>query len=112
MAPAHASRREIRPQVREEATCEVLDYSNWARTDSDQYGTTITQLVGGRELSYEYGKLSPSDAIAQCDVQVNAVTSAILYPGPFGLFGQRKLEVWPWYCGRHEPARDWIDCTT
>ena len=98
----------------EQKTCEVLDYSNWACSDSDQYGTTITQLVGGREHLYEYGKLSPAGAVlhglasslgGSCDVQVDAVTSWVLWFGQGGW----KLNGWP--VSHRLIAKDWTDCT-
>jgi hypothetical protein len=102
----------------EQKTCEVLDYSNWACTDSDQYGTTITQLVGGREHSYEYGKPSPSGAVvhglaslARCDVQVDELTYSLLWPGPFGIWGSRMVEARPDYSAHSPNTPDWIDCT-
>jgi hypothetical protein len=105
------------PDVRK--NCEVRDYSNWACTDSDQYGTSITQLVGGREHHYEYGKPNPSDAflnafasLARCDVQVDALTFWRLWAGPFGILGYRTVEAMPERYSFHLPGSpDRIDCT-
>jgi hypothetical protein len=107
------------------STCQVRDYANWACTDSDQYGTTITQLVGGRKHSYEHGQTNPSDrlaksflSLARCDVQVDAVTWSRLWLKNFLRYGplngrpQWEIEALPLSYAPHPglPAGDWTDC--
>jgi hypothetical protein len=94
------------------STCEVRDNANWACTVSDQHGTSITQLIGGREHYHEYGTQDLlerfANALARCDVQVDAVTWSRLELG----LGLWKLKAWPLSVAEHRlSAEDWIDCT-